>query len=419
MSVFVFAGASQFVAVGYVAGGLLVARDRRPTAFLNARHLLYAAALAPYLADRPRWMRAAMAHVLTDEAFALAIAHFRRIGRGDVRGYWMGAIVSTFIPWNVATLVGVTIGGSIPEPDAIRARRHLPGRDGRPRRRARSRAGASSSRPSRARSSASASALAWDPAAGIIAGGVLGPLVGMAVRPGARRARARGPARVRPGAGDARARRCPLLPADVGAMPTTTRSGRPMSTVLVPLAILMGLVDLPVPRVPLLAPGLRAAAGARPAVPAARRPVGAGGAGGGQHDGRPRRGRHPAFHVGAEWLAVGLCIAVVAMRRSLLDRASCLAAGADRGRSAPRGRAAALIARPRLRRGRASASISTSSDGSMSAATTTAVEAGRTSPKTSPWTSRDRRDVRRGPSRTSASGRRRRARTRLRRAPAR
>ena len=57
-----------------------------------------------------------MAHLLTDEAFALAIAHFRRIGRGDVRGYLIGAIVSTFIPWNVATLIGVTIGGSIPEP---------------------------------------------------------------------------------------------------------------------------------------------------------------------------------------------------------------------------------------------------------------------------------------------------------------
>src|SRR5215213_237019 len=28
--------------------------------------------------------------------------------------------------------------------------------------------------------------------------------------------------------------------------------------------------------------------------------------------------RRPGFHIGAEWLAVGLCIAVVAMRRSLL-----------------------------------------------------------------------------------------------------
>ena len=57
-----------------------------------------------------------MAHVLTDEAFALAIAHFRRLGRADERGYWIAAIGSTFIPWNLATLAGVRLGGQIPDP---------------------------------------------------------------------------------------------------------------------------------------------------------------------------------------------------------------------------------------------------------------------------------------------------------------
>src|SRR5689334_5756237 len=116
MSLFVFAGASQFVAIGYVLGGFSWLAIVLLTGFLNARHLLYAAALAPYLPDVPHWKRAIMAHLLTDEAFALAIAHFRRTRRGDVRGYFTGAIVSTFIPWNLATLVGVTIGGSIPNP---------------------------------------------------------------------------------------------------------------------------------------------------------------------------------------------------------------------------------------------------------------------------------------------------------------
>src|SRR5690348_9660952 len=50
MSIVVFAGASQFAAVGYVAGGLSWAAIILFTAFLNARHLLYSAALAPYLA---------------------------------------------------------------------------------------------------------------------------------------------------------------------------------------------------------------------------------------------------------------------------------------------------------------------------------------------------------------------------------
>jgi 4-azaleucine resistance transporter AzlC len=181
MSVLVFAGAAQFAAVGYVAGGFSIAAIVALTAFLNARHLLYAAALAPYLTDRPRWVRAALAHLLTDEAFALAIAHFRRIGRGDVRGYLTGAFVSTFIPWNVATLVGVTIGGSIPEPTRFGLDVIFPAAMG----------GLAVGLVTGRRELvaavtgavvAVAIGLAWNPAAGIIAGGVLAPLVGMAVR---------------------------------------------------------------------------------------------------------------------------------------------------------------------------------------------------------------------------------------------
>jgi len=186
MSLLVFAGASQFVAVGYVLGGFSWLAIVLLTAFLNARHMLYAAALAPYLAETPRPMRAAMAHVLTDEAFALAIAHFRRIGRADVTGYWLGAIVSTFIPWNLATLVGVTIGGSIPDPARFGLDVIFPAAMGG------LAVGLITGRRELVAGIAGAIVgvaigLAWDPAAGIIAGGVLGPLVGMAVRPRADR----------------------------------------------------------------------------------------------------------------------------------------------------------------------------------------------------------------------------------------
>lgn len=47
MSVLVFAGAAQFAAVGYVAGGFPWLAVVLLTGFLNARHFLYAAALAP------------------------------------------------------------------------------------------------------------------------------------------------------------------------------------------------------------------------------------------------------------------------------------------------------------------------------------------------------------------------------------
>ena len=83
MSLFVFGGAAQFAAVGYVAEGLAWPVIAVLTGFLNARHILYSAALAPWLSDRPRRERAVMAHLLTDEAFALTVSHFRRIGRRD------------------------------------------------------------------------------------------------------------------------------------------------------------------------------------------------------------------------------------------------------------------------------------------------------------------------------------------------
>ena len=119
MSVFVFAGASQFAAVGLVTGGLAWPAIALVTAVLNARHLLYSAALSPWLGDVPRRRRAAMAYVLTDESFALSIAHFQRLGYADERGYWIGAVASTYVPWNVMTVVGAVLGGQIADPGRL------------------------------------------------------------------------------------------------------------------------------------------------------------------------------------------------------------------------------------------------------------------------------------------------------------
>ncbi len=119
MSTIAFAGSAQFAAVGYVVSGVAWPAIVVLTFLLNARHLLYSAALRPWLRDVPTPRRAVMAHVLTDEAFALAITHFRRIGRGDERGYWIAAVLILFIPWNLATLAGVVFGGQISDPTRL------------------------------------------------------------------------------------------------------------------------------------------------------------------------------------------------------------------------------------------------------------------------------------------------------------
>jgi 4-azaleucine resistance transporter AzlC len=115
MSVFVLAGAAQFAAVGLIADGAGWPSIVFLTALLNARHLLYSAAMAPWLGGRPRLERAAMAHVLTDETFALSLAHFQRVGRADVLGFWLAAGFDC-LSWPIATAVGVIGGQLIPDP---------------------------------------------------------------------------------------------------------------------------------------------------------------------------------------------------------------------------------------------------------------------------------------------------------------
>jgi predicted branched-subunit amino acid permease len=116
MSLIAFAGAAQFAAIGYVTNGVAWPAIGLLTFLLNARHVLYSAALAPWFRGRSFGERVVAAHLLTDEAFALSISHFRRVGSFDPVGYWFPAVVTTLIPWNIATFAGVMLGDAIVEP---------------------------------------------------------------------------------------------------------------------------------------------------------------------------------------------------------------------------------------------------------------------------------------------------------------
>jgi 4-azaleucine resistance transporter AzlC len=110
--VVVLAGGAQFAAAGLVKDHAPWAAIAGVTLLVNARHLLYSASIAPYTAKR-RWReRAVMAHFLTDETFALALAHFRRIGRFDARGYWIGAL-AILIPWTAGSVLGFLAAGAV------------------------------------------------------------------------------------------------------------------------------------------------------------------------------------------------------------------------------------------------------------------------------------------------------------------
>jgi len=74
MSLLVFAGASQFVAVPMLAAGASPLAIVLTTYVINMRHYLMAATLAPAFCGFPRRWLALVAHWINDESFAIAVA---------------------------------------------------------------------------------------------------------------------------------------------------------------------------------------------------------------------------------------------------------------------------------------------------------------------------------------------------------
>jgi 4-azaleucine resistance transporter AzlC len=113
LSLLVFAGSAQVSAAGLFgrgAGGLEIVLT---TFLLNVRHVLYGLALGRTMQLTQR-QRPAAAYLLTDEAFGVVAA-------GNERSfpYLLGTELSLFVTWNLATLGGAVLGGSIPDPEQV------------------------------------------------------------------------------------------------------------------------------------------------------------------------------------------------------------------------------------------------------------------------------------------------------------
>lgn len=117
MSLIVFAGASQFTAVGLFATGAHPLSIIATTAIINARHLLLAASTASYIRHAPAWLRALVAFQLTDETYAVGVQRFAKHG-GDA-WYQFGSNLSLYVVWAVSTIIGSLLGALIPDPAGL------------------------------------------------------------------------------------------------------------------------------------------------------------------------------------------------------------------------------------------------------------------------------------------------------------
>ena len=72
--------------------------------------------MAPYLKPFPLRVKAPLAYMLTDQAFAVSVIRFRRDGdRVNRAAYFFGATGVQWLTWQVSTAVGVFLGARVPE----------------------------------------------------------------------------------------------------------------------------------------------------------------------------------------------------------------------------------------------------------------------------------------------------------------
>jgi 4-azaleucine resistance transporter AzlC len=115
MSLLVFAGGAQFLAIATIASGGTPLAVVAGGIVLNARHLPYGLAIAP-LVRGPLWRRALSSQLVLDESTALAVAQpTPQLGR--LAFYACGC--SLFVAWNAGTLIGALAGGAIADPSAL------------------------------------------------------------------------------------------------------------------------------------------------------------------------------------------------------------------------------------------------------------------------------------------------------------
>ena len=108
MSVLVYAGSAQLVAVGLFAAGASGLALVATTVAVNLRHLLFSTAMAPLLSGWRKRELAFFAFELTDETFAL---HAARFGRGDRdKGRTLAINVASQASWVAGTALGVILG---------------------------------------------------------------------------------------------------------------------------------------------------------------------------------------------------------------------------------------------------------------------------------------------------------------------
>ncbi|WP_053076759.1 AzlC family ABC transporter permease [Caenimonas sp. SL110] len=117
MSAFVYSGSAQLAALQGWTGATLITPLIATVLVINARYVLYGAAIQPWLQGASRTQAYASLFVLGDGNWALSMREFHA-GYRDA-GFVFGTGIAMFAPWLLGTLGGHLMGHSVPDPAVL------------------------------------------------------------------------------------------------------------------------------------------------------------------------------------------------------------------------------------------------------------------------------------------------------------
>ena len=111
MSLFVFAGASQYIALSLITAAVNPMLIVMNTFIVNIRHFLMTASLNEKMMPEKRWIKALYAFGITDESFSvLATSKKERVSTS----FAFGVTFIAYASWVIFTAVGHVVGANLP-----------------------------------------------------------------------------------------------------------------------------------------------------------------------------------------------------------------------------------------------------------------------------------------------------------------
>lgn len=114
LSLIVFAGSSQMVAVDMIASGAGVLPVMITVLTVNLRHIVMAADISRFTGGSSARSKVFSAFFLTDEAYAVSYSHFQKCESGGT-AYVFGCGLNIYLFWSMSGVIGYFCGTLLPE----------------------------------------------------------------------------------------------------------------------------------------------------------------------------------------------------------------------------------------------------------------------------------------------------------------